>query len=110
MDHKVTLSRKLGSLFKNESLRNDVVEILENYGKENHEQEASRVKLAVLKLANTDINEIRKYVDMAKQDYRDILAWAEYPRQSKKWSMPDGSKKKTLIEADRVEYEEWLNT
>jgi len=110
MNHKVTLSRKLSSLFKDENLRKDVVELLENYGKGNHEQEVPRVRLAVLKLANTDINEIRKYVGKAKQDYRDILAWAEYPRQSKKWSMPDGSKKKTLIEADRVEYEEWLNT
>ena len=77
MAHKTNLSRKLSSLFKGENTRKEVVEILENYGKEIHEQEAPRVRLAVLKLANTDINEIRKYVDMAKQDYRDILAWAE---------------------------------
>ncbi len=36
--------------------------------------------------------------------------WAEYPRQSKKRSMPDGPEKQKLVEADRAGYEEWLNT
>ncbi|MBV1882775.1 MAG: hypothetical protein KUG82_14140 [Pseudomonadales bacterium] len=46
----------------------------------------------------------------AKEDFRDILSWAEYPRQSKKWSLPDGPKKQQIVDADRVEFEEWLHT
>ncbi|MEJ1355999.1 MAG: hypothetical protein RNU03_01380 [Candidatus Sedimenticola sp. (ex Thyasira tokunagai)] len=68
------------------------------------------MKLAILKLAGSDLKEIEKYTETAKQDYRDVLTWAEYPRQSKKWSMPDGPKKNNLIEADKEEYDKWLNT
>ena len=42
----------------------------------------------------------------AKEDFRDILSWAEYPRQSKKWSLPDGPKKQKIVDADRVEFVE----
>ncbi|NIW49325.1 MAG: hypothetical protein GWN30_32535, partial [Gammaproteobacteria bacterium] len=44
----------------------------------------------------------------AKQDYRDVLAWAEHPRQSKHWSIQNSARKDSLKKADRDEYEEWL--
>jgi len=53
---------------------------------------------------------IEKMTKYAKEDFRDILSWAEYPRQSKKWSLPDGPKKQQIVDADRVEFEEWLHT
>ena len=110
MDYEAILTRKLRSLFPDEKKRNEVKAVLDTYGTEAYEKEPLRVRLAILKLSDSDPDEIKRTTDFAKQDYRDILSWAEYPRQSKKWSMPDGPKKKKLIEADRTEYEDWLRT
>ena len=107
------LSSKLCKNFNNiitGEIRDEVKSILDTYGTEEYEQEPFRVRLAILKLSHTDLEEIKRTTNLAKQDFRDILTWAEYPRQSKKWSMPDGPKKQKLIEADRAEYEAWLST
>lgn len=44
-------------------------------------QEIERVQLAILAMANGDLNELRRMVDVANMDYRDALAWAEYPEE-----------------------------
>jgi hypothetical protein len=49
-------------------------------------------------------------ISNAKIDYRDILSWAEYPRQSKEPLLRDSSKKQKLIEKDMEEYQNWLAT
>ena len=110
MDNEKLLAQKLTSLFPDPKEKEAVSEILSAYGIEKHEQEPFRVRLAILKLSGTDIEEIKKTTTYAKKDFRDILSWAEYPRQSKNWSMPEGPKKLKLEEADKREYEEWLNT
>ncbi len=110
MNHEKILTRKLTALFSDKEERDAVTHILSTYGEEKHEQEPYRVRLAILKLSKADIEEIRKTTKYAKQDFRDILTWAEYPRQSKKWSMPDGPKKQKLVDEDRKEYKEWANT
>lgn len=110
MDYEQILSRKLRLLFKNDAARAEVIATLDAYGREEHERETSRVRLAILKLAGPDPDEIKKYTDAARQDYRDVLSWAEYPRQSKKGPVPDGPEKQKLVEADRAEYEKWLTT
>jgi hypothetical protein len=110
MHHDKLLKNKLLSVFPDEIDRAKVHEILGAYGLETYEQEPARVRLAILKLGGSEITEIEKWTKCAKEDFRDILAWAEYPRQSKSWSMPDGPKKQKLIAADKQEYEQWLNT
>jgi hypothetical protein len=35
--------------------------------------------LAALKLANGDLNALKRHITLAKQGYRDVLAAAEYP-------------------------------
>ena len=109
MDYESILSRKLRSLFPDKEKRNEVETILDTYGIEELEQEPLRVRLAILKLSDSDLEEIKRTTALAKQDFRDILTWAEYPRQSKKWSMPEGPKKQKLIDADRAEYKTWLS-
>lgn len=104
------LSRKLLALFPEEGARNNAKSILDSYGVEDYEQEAVRVRLAILKLSGSDTEKLRKMTECAKKDFRDILSWAEYPRQSKGWSMPDGPKKEKLVKEDRAEYEQWLST
>lgn len=72
--------------------------------------EPDRVRLAVLKLsqeAGYDSPDV--YLEIAKTDYRDVLAWAEYPRQAKRnWSSLSPRKKQTIRLADRAQYERWL--
>lgn len=82
--------------------------ILDTYGTASHEQESSRVKLAILKLAGNNKKEVEKYTAYAKQDFRDILSWAEYPRQSKLRAITEGPDKEKLTREDRAEYESWL--
>ena len=52
---------------------------------------------------------VEKYTGYAREDYRNILAWAEYPRQAREWVMPDADEKQKMIEADLTEYENWLH-
>lgn len=110
MDLDAILNRKLTALFPSETIRAQAIVILETYGTEKHEQEPTRVRLAVLKLSGHDFEEIKININFAKQDFRDILSWAEYPRQSKKGSLPNGPKKQKLVVADKADYEAWLNT
>ena len=110
MNQEEILSSKLEALFPDINSRKDAIDILNEYGKESHEQETIRVRLAILKLTGSDLDKIIDFTDSAKQDYRDILSWAEYSRQSKNWSVPDGKKKQKLVDEDRAEYQKWLNT
>ena len=108
VDYQAILKRRLKALFPGKRVRQEVSTILEGYGAEDYEREADRVRLAILKLSTDEIESIQEHTEMAKQDYRDVLAWAEYPGQSKNWSMPDGAKKQKLVNADKEEYENWL--
>lgn len=110
MNHEVLLQKKLENIFPDIKVREKVYHLLNNYGSESYEQEPYRVRLAVLKLSGSNISKIESITNYAKEDFRDVLTWAEYPRQSKKGTIPEGQKKEKLIEEDRKEYENWLNT
>lgn len=45
-------------------------------------RERCRVQAAILVLAGGDFNALRRLVDAANQDYRDLLSWAEHPTES----------------------------
>jgi hypothetical protein len=111
MDIQAKLANKLKELFPEAESKLEIDALLDSYGKESYEKEPIRVRLSILKLAgsNPSIAEIQKYIIAAKADYRDILSWAEYPRQSKSWSA-EGAEKQKLIDADLNEYQTWLNT
>jgi len=105
---KKLLERKLQSMFADDFIRRRVWKILQGYGRGAHEREPDRVRLAILKLAGAELRSVEKYTGYARDDYRTILAWAEYPRQAREWVMPDADAKRKMIEADRAEYEDWL--
>ena len=65
-------------LFRHQDLA-DVMAILDLYGVKSYERERERVQLAILKLSEGDARKLLHYLDVAKQDYRDVLYWAEYP-------------------------------
>ena len=60
-----------------------VEQALESYGALPHEREPERVKADILALARGDLQEVLTLVARARRDYRDILFWAEYPRESR---------------------------
>lgn len=110
MKEEEILTRKLKALFPDKQSHIDAVSILSEYGRESYEPEKIRVRLAIVKLASNSLDKIIEYTYVAKQDYRDILSWAEYPRQSEHWSLKNKDKKQQLIKEDLEEYQQWLNT
>ncbi|HUT40451.1 MAG TPA: hypothetical protein VM011_03845 [Gammaproteobacteria bacterium] len=103
------LERKLAVMFPEDFTRRRVRKILGGYGREAHEREPDRVRLAILKLAGAELQAVEKYSGYAREDYRNILAWAEHPRQAREWLMPDADEKQKMSVADLTEYENWLH-
>src|SRR5262249_52152388 len=77
-----------------------VLALLAEYGREAH-----RVHLALLKLSAGDVDALQSNLEAAKRDYRDVLAWAEYPAYIKDVNTrrlpPDEQKK--VIYKDRAQ-------
>ena len=77
----------------------DVMAMLGEYGAEDWQREADRVRLATLKLAGGSMERLRYEVEGAKCDYRDVLAPAEYPGYCKRVG---GRKKLPPAEEQRI--------
>lgn len=100
------LANKLAVMFPDPEKRAQVERELQRYGVESYEREHERVRLAVLKLAGANVDEVRRFVDAACGDYRDVLAWAEYPEAM---SLPPGKADAEVHRRDRAQYEAWLS-
>ena len=91
---------------------NAVMAVLDEYGMENWQREAHRVKLAALKLAHGDLDELRRKIEVAKRDYRDVVAYAEYPEYMQSVSPSNSLSPKqvqAIIDRDWLQYNRWLN-
>ncbi len=101
---------KVKQFFPNEE-QEKIMATLALYGKESYERETQRVQIAVLKLSGGDLEKLRENVDAAKNDYRDMLALAEYPEQTSRvtWKMGNKEEVKRIQERDRRQYLDWLN-
>jgi hypothetical protein len=83
--------------------------VLKRYGASPDDPEPVRVHVAILKLSDGQVTKLEHYVDRAQQDYRDVLAWAEYPEQlvQPTWGMkPDDVGR--ITKADQAQYLAWL--
>jgi len=89
----------------------EVLAVLLEYGTEAWEREVPRVRLAVLKLADGDLERLRFHMGVARLDYRDVLAPAEYPGYLRRVS-PAGNLPETeiqrIIDGDWKQYQAWL--
>lgn len=89
----------------------EVLAMLEEYGTEEWQREAHRVRLAVLKLAAGSMERLRYEIEGAKRDYRDVLAPAEYPGYCKR-VRPSAKltpeEEQRIIDADWKQYQQWL--
>ncbi len=110
MDHAALLPKILATMFPDNARRAQVEAILSAYGAEEHHGESPRVKIAILKAAGADLGRIRRYTEVARVDYRDILCLAEYPGQSKRWSLRDTAPEEhqKLVNEDLRQYEVWI--
>jgi hypothetical protein len=56
---------------------------LDRYGTKPWERERERVQLAIVTLSQGDAAKLADLVDVARRDYRDVLAWVAMPPLSK---------------------------
>ena len=89
-----------------------IMALLDLYGTQCYERERERVQLAILKLSGGRIEQIRSHLQMAKQDYRDVLAYAEYPQEMQHSDTEminmSGEAAERVRKADRQQYLDWL--
>ena len=60
-----------------------ILALLDEYGVEAYQRERDRVQLAVVALSGGDEAKLRYFVEVAKQDYRDVLFWSDNPEEAK---------------------------
>ncbi|HEV8284838.1 MAG TPA: hypothetical protein VGQ09_11050 [Chitinophagaceae bacterium] len=88
----------------------EIESILKMYKSES-EKGRNRIYASILKLSNCNIDLMKKYVENANKDYRDIIALSEYPNYSE-YAFDDNlteEKEKQLITDDWIQYITWLN-
>ena len=91
----------------------EVLDVLNQYssdsGKLNY-----RVWAGALKLSKGDIDDLKKNIELAKSDFRDILANAEYPKYSDQVGFDKDAFAESEIDAiimeDWNQYQNWLKT
>lgn len=90
-----------------------ILELLDTYGSESWHREHHRVRAAVLKLADGDTAQVEICVQGASKDYRDVLAWAEYPNGMKLGHQGPGpehaEQNRQARNTDWDQYEEWFH-
>jgi hypothetical protein len=89
--------------------RSAALSLLERYGGPAHEREVLRVRVATLKLSGGKLPELERAIEHARRDYRDVLAWAEYPQELVRptWRLP-AEEVARIRAADRAQYLKWL--
>ena len=87
--------------------RRAALDLLDRYALD--DSEPARVRLAMLKLSEGRLDRLEHFVAIACQDYRDVLAWAEYPEEA---SQPTGrlpaEEVRRMRKADRAQYLAWV--
>jgi len=70
--------------------------------------EGERVAVACLRLCRGDLGRLKQCADASLTDYRDVLAWAEYPRQMDLGPGASASDQARATREDLDEYTQWL--
>lgn len=100
------LERKLSAVFANDpdraAARALLLPVLDG-------PEGSRVAVACLKLCDGELGRLDGSVKVALTDYRDVLAWAEYPRQMRLGATATQTAQASARREDLKEYSRWLN-
>jgi hypothetical protein len=87
----------------------EVMAMLDEYGKESYQREVERVQLDILKLASGKMDALRKRIEDAKTNYRDVIAWAEYPSYHWNTFKLTAEEQKEIYSKDWQLYLAWAN-
>lgn len=107
--NKVT--EKFNQLFQSHPDSEELLMLLNRYGGREGDRERERVQLAILKLSEGEPEKLRSNVEAALIDYRDVLAWAEYPEQMRSGKTAYNSPSEEyeeILKQDREQYLKWL--
>jgi hypothetical protein len=104
-DLSAVLNRKLATLYPAEDARRAAELALAPVLRG---REGTRVALGCIKLAGDDLARLEGFVRAALEDYRDILAWAESPRQMRQGPSAPAADRTQAQRADAEEYASWL--
>jgi hypothetical protein len=88
-----------------------VMAALKEYAEDKLPKECPRVQLAVLKLAQGNLESVRLQIATAKRDYRDVLAAAEYPeyiRAGFQVRKLPRKERQRIVNSDWDQYQKWL--
>ena len=102
---------KFHQLFGAHPNSEQLLQLLAQYGSRDGDRERDRVRLAILKLSDGDPVKLRNNVAAAMLDYRDVLAWAEYPEQMRTGKSAFNSSRDEIEEItkrDSEQYRAWL--
>lgn len=102
---------KFNRMFGSHPESDELLQVLLQYGGREGDRERERVQLAILKLSDGDSVKLRSNVEAALLDYRDVLAWAEYPEQMRSGNTRDNSSMdeyEEMLRRDREQYLQWL--
>jgi hypothetical protein len=112
---ELDVERKLGTLWPGAAEQARARELLGAYG--SVEAEATRVRLALLKLCDGKLEELAAMLLAAQTDYRDVLAWAEYPEEAgatwatrSELTLAERRQLKAIRARDREQYQAWLKS
>jgi hypothetical protein len=106
----IPVLRKVRRYWPDEDLA-EIMAVLNQYGGSG-EKGRTRVQLAILKLSEGRSEKLPELVRMAKRDYRDVLAYAEYPEQMRtgfvEMSKMSKEERKAMRRRDKEQYRKWL--
>ncbi len=60
----------------------EIMTMLDIYDGESTESGRARVQMAIVKLSEGDEDKLLRFIEVALQDFRDVLFWAESPQES----------------------------
>ena len=60
-----------------------ILAVLDEYGVRPYERERERVQCAIVTLSAGNVSQLRYFLEVAKQDYRDVLFWSDNPEEAK---------------------------
>jgi hypothetical protein len=100
---------KMQHVFREAELRQQAEDALCSYVDAHSSSEAERVALAILKLSDGDLSKLLDAITCARTDFRDVLAWAEYPESMRLGPSGDAAEIRVARARDRAQYLRWLD-
>ncbi len=100
--------QKLAELFAEPQTRARAEASLVSYLAEPSGHSPERVALAILKLSEGDLSALLTAIESARQDPRDVLAWAEYPAEMGLDAAASTQERQDARRRDKEQYSRWL--